>query len=604
MTAIRLGALLALLLGPTALLAARRGIRPERSLAPTMCAQALLLYAAGLLLPLDAGLYALSACSLGCWAGALWACRTHPLQALRTWLTPGLCCFVLLFPLLYWGAIERVYISYDEFSHWGLAVKLMNGTGRLFGSPESAPFMLYDYPPALSLVEWLFCRLLGAREGVALFGYQVLLCALALPLAGETRWRRPLRAAVSLLLPLLVLNAVFPLWTSRLFCEPALAMLTALLFVSLALQERPLSGAGEALILCFLTLTKNTGVFFAALYLLAAWYVRGRRALHAGVPALLAFASWQAYCALCGLGSAFSSGIAQNVSALLGGALPEANASAPLRFLLALFTSPYRPADIYGGYGLPVPPALLYALAAGLCVLGARCLPPERRRHARRAVAALFALCLCYLLFIALSYLLIFRDYEAARLSEFDRYTTLPALLCGLVGAALCLRAAWEAGSARAVQAARAVCIACTCGLLCVGNTRFFHETVIARESVVQMQWQRYTPGELAAAVRAQAPQGSSIVCLGGGNVIALRYELAPDYEVSVPGGDFMASPDMNLQTVRESLDACDYAVVLWADERLAPLVAGDLCADSLYRVEHGPDGPRLELLFSVPPVN
>ena len=31
----------------------------------------------------------------------------------------------------------------------------------------------------------------------------------------------------------------------------------------------------------------------------------------------------------------------------------------------------------------------------------------------------------------------------------------------------------------------------------------------------------------------------------------------------------------MNLQTVRESLDACDYAVVLWADERLAPLVAG-----------------------------
>ena len=595
MTAIRLGALLALLLGPGALLAARRGIRPEQSLAPTMCAQALLLYAVGLFLPLDAGLYALSACSLGCWVGALWACRIDPLRALRAWLTPGLCCFVLLCPLLYWGAIERVYISYDEFSHWGLAVKLMNGTGRLFGSPESAPFMLYDYPPALSLIEWLFCRLLGAREGVALFGYQVLLCALALPLAGETRWRHPLRAAVSLLLPLLVLNAVFPLWTSRLFCEPALAMLTALLFVSLALQERPLGNVGEALILCFLTLTKNTGVFFAALYLLAAWYVRGRRALRAGI---------QAYCALCGLGSAFSSGIAQNVSALLGGALPEANASAPLRFLLALFTSPYRPADIYGGYGLPVPPALLYALAAGLCLLGARCLPPERRRHARRAVAALFALCLCYLLFIALSYLLIFRDYEAAQLNEFNRYTTLPALLCGLVGVSLCLRAAREAGSIRTARVARAACAACACVLLCVGNTRFFHETVIARENVVQMHWQRYTPGELATAVRAQAPQGSSIVCLGDGNAIALRYELAPDYEVSVPGGDFMAPPDLDPQAVRDALDVCDYAVVLWADERLAPFVLGDLCMDSLYRVEHGPDGPRLELLFSVPPVN
>ena len=604
MTAIRLGALLALLLGPGALLAARRGIRPEQSLAPTMCAQALLLYAVGLFLPLDAGLYALSACSLGCWVGALWACRIDPLRALRAWLTPGLCCFVLLCPLLYWGAIERVYISYDEFSHWGLAVKLMNGTGRLFGSPESAPFMLYDYPPALSLIEWLFCRLLGAREGVALFGYQVLLCALALPLAGETRWRHPLRAAVSLLLPLLVLNAVFPLWTSRLFCEPALAMLTALLFVSLALQERPLGNVGEALILCFLTLTLSPCFSVVAPDLLAAWCARGRRALRAGGPALLAFVSSQAYCALCGLGSAFSSGIAQNVSALLGGALPEANASAPLRFLLALFTSPYRPADIYGGYGLPVPPALLYALAAGLCLLGARCLPPERRRHARRAVAALFALCLCYLLFIALSYLLIFRDYEAAQLNEFNRYTTLPALLCGLVGVSLCLRAAREAGSIRTARVARAACAACACVLLCVGNTRFFHETVIARENVVQMHWQRYTPGELATAVRAQAPQGSSIVCLGDGNAIALRYELAPDYEVSVPGGDFMAPPDLDPQAVRDALDVCDYAVVLWADERLAPFVLGDLCMDSLYRVEHGPDGPRLELLFSVPPVN
>ncbi len=604
MTAIRLGALLALLLGPGALLAARRGIRPEQSLAPTMCAQALLLYAVGLFLPLDVGLYALFACSLGCWVGALWACRIDPLRALRAWLTPGLCCFVLLCPLLYWGAIERVYISYDEFSHWGLAVKLMNGTGRLFGSPESAPFMLHDYPPALALIEWLFCRSLGAREGVALLGNQVLLCALALPFAGETRWRHPLRAAVALLLPLLVLNAGFPLWTSRLFCEPALAMLTALLFASLALRERPLSGAGEALILCFLTLTKNTGIFFAALYLLAAWYVRGRRALRAGVPALLAFASWQAYCALCGLGSAFSSGIAQNVSALLHGTLPEANASAPLRFLLALFNTPYRPANIYSSYGLPVPPALLYALATGLCVLGAGCLPAAKRTRARRAVAALFALCLCYLLFIALSYLLIFRDYEAARLSEFDRYTTLPALLCGLVGAALCLQAAREAGPVRASRMARAACIACACVLLCVGNTRFFYETVIARENVTLMRWQRYTPGELAAAVRMHAPQGASIVCVGDGNAIALRYELAPDYEVSVPGGDFMASPDMNLQTVRESLDACDYAVVLWADERLAPLVAGELYTDSLYRVEHGPDGPHLKLLFSVPPAN
>ena len=52
MTALSLLALLALLLGPSALLAARQSISASKSLAPAICAQALFLYAVGLALPM------------------------------------------------------------------------------------------------------------------------------------------------------------------------------------------------------------------------------------------------------------------------------------------------------------------------------------------------------------------------------------------------------------------------------------------------------------------------------------------------------------------------------------------------------------------------
>lgn len=597
MTALSLLALLALLLGPSALLAARQSISASKSLAPAICAQALFLYAVGLALPLSYGFYALAACSLACWAGAAFYALRDVRGALRAFLTPGLLFFLLLCPLLYYGAVNRMFISFDEFSHWGLAVKLMNATDGLFGNPAAAPYVLYDYPPALALVEWLVCRFLGAREGVALFGYQLLLVSFLLPFAEGARWRQPLRAAASLLLPLLLLNAVFPMWTLRLFSEPAIGLLTGLLFYELTCPgERPCAPR-DCVLLAFLVLCKNTGLLFGAFYLLALLAARRERLLPCLLTLLLAFGSWALYCAVTGVGSAFSTGIAQNVSALLSGTLPAANASAPLRFLRALFTHSFTQAGIFGTYAMPVPPAPLLLASGGLCVLGVSALPAGDRPRARRAMGALWGLTAGYLAFIAFSYLLIFKSYEAEKLSEFERYVTLALLMTALPGGALCLRAA-QAGR----RAPRAVLACCLCLLAVFGNTRLLYETLVARTNVTPMHWQRYMPGELASLVRASAAPGDRVLCVGGGNAIALRYELAPDYDVRVVGEDWMAAWTRDAAVIREELAGFDFAVTFDLEgAQLCDLFEGEMRENSLYRVSSGAEGPTLSLIASAP---
>lgn len=607
MTVLSMLALLFVLLGPSALLAAHRHIAVGQSLAASLCAQVLFLYVLGLFLPLSWAFYALCALSLACWGAACLRAVRDMRAALRAFLTPGLLFFALAAPLCYYGAINRVFISFDEFSHWGLAVKLMNQTDGLAGNPAAVSWVLYDYPPALTLFEWLACRFLGPREGVALFGYQLLLVSCLLPCADEAGFRRPVRALAALALPLLVLGAIFPMWTLRLFSEPALGLLIALLFYFLIRPHADVrfDAVRSGVLLAFLCLSKNTGAFFAAFYLLAVLCVDRRRTLPYFATLLAAIGSWTAYCAVTGVQNAFSSGIAQNVSALLSGTLPAANATAPMRFLIALFTHPFTQAGIFGTYGMPAPPAYLLAAAAGLCIVGVRSSSGDKRRmHA--AMGVLWLLTACYLLFIAFSYLLIFKPYESIKLNEFERYMTTALLMTALPGAMLCLAGTAREGSSVAwMRSARITCAAVIAALALLGNTGLLYETLIARSNVTPMHWQRYMPGELAAIVRANAPDGARVLCIGEGNAIALRYELALEYPVLTPHGDWMDPFSGNADALCAALADCDYVVTFELSEKpaqFAPLLDGEACENSLYLVTREEGGIHLALVAQAPP--
>lgn len=227
---------------------------------------------------------------------------------------------------------------------------------------------------------------------MALFGYQLLLVSFLLPFAEGARWRQPLRAAASLLLPLLLLNAVFPMWTLRLFSEPAIGLLTGCSFMSSPARVSAPARRATACCSpssCFARTRASSSARFTCSALLVA---RRERLLPCLLTLLLAFGSWALYCAVTGVGSAFSTGIAQNLSALLSGTLPAANAGAPLRFLRALFTHSFTQAGIFGTYAMPVPPAPLLLASGGLCVLGVSALPAGDRPRASRAMGALWGL--------------------------------------------------------------------------------------------------------------------------------------------------------------------------------------------------------------------
>lgn len=70
-------------------------------------------------------------------------------------------------------------MSYDEYSHWGLMIKNIVAFDALPRRGAGAAFVLYDYPPMGALFPAMVCRIFGYRDGMAYFGYELLLLTLA-----------------------------------------------------------------------------------------------------------------------------------------------------------------------------------------------------------------------------------------------------------------------------------------------------------------------------------------------------------------------------------------------------------------------------------------
>src|SRR5699024_11021678 len=98
--------------------------------------------------------------------------------------------------------LGNAFIGWDEFSHWGLAVKSMTLLDALHTSPASiATFK--DYPPAATLFEYFFTRSAPAfREDAALIAMNLLFFSLVMQAFALTRGRG--RAGQGLLLTLIV----------------------------------------------------------------------------------------------------------------------------------------------------------------------------------------------------------------------------------------------------------------------------------------------------------------------------------------------------------------------------------------------------------------
>ena len=519
MIKLKLAAFALIVLGPCASLYARRGTRPERTLPASLCAQSLLLLAVGCALPFSVGVGLLAVLSAAAWLDAI--AHVKSLRRAAGFFT--LPCLILLAGtlLLYEACAQRVYLSYDEFSHWGMIVKAINLFDELPRAGRGAAYVQYTYPPGTAMLPAMACRILGDRDGIAYFGYAMLLLGLLLGLASRAgKWMTACAAALYL-----ALMAIFPLGAMRLFCEPAVALLMALLVADgMDDGESPWQ---SCLMAALLAMTKNTGMVFLLMVVLVRLAVRGRRELRTSGALLLCGAAptllYRLYCHAQGIAAAISpSHLSENLPALLAGTLGEPYASVPQRFFVFFCTQKLPQSGVYACYGFGT---CAVVLGATLLLCGVHVLIAQNRRQSLRLWAGVWLANLAYLAMIVCSYFFFFEAAEAERLAEADRYTMLVALWTALLACALIFR---ELARLRLAVRAAGACVLLA-ALLPLSHPEMTVKTFVTREYVHNTVWARAEAEQMTAFIRDALPgaQGARVMCIGDYEYIKLHYLLA-----------------------------------------------------------------------------
>lgn len=133
---------------------------------------------------------------LGCGALALGLRGPSRPQQLARLLTPGVVLLWVTMGFLWFRLSPERYGHWDEFSHWGLLVKIFRYVHRLPVSLQEHP--LLDYPPGGALVQYYTTYWTNFSEGLTYCGQAILaLCGVA-PLLQRFRWRQAYLALATL----------------------------------------------------------------------------------------------------------------------------------------------------------------------------------------------------------------------------------------------------------------------------------------------------------------------------------------------------------------------------------------------------------------------
>lgn len=357
----------------------------------------------------------------------------------RRFFTSGFGLFLLLALALLFVQYGHMLAVWDDFSHWGDAVRVMCALDDFPTNPLS--HSLYpDYPPGLSPLLYFFQKLialcapgLGFAEWALFYAQQLFFFSLFLPFTKNLNLRRPwawLFLGLLFLCPLPFEELAEQY--QNLYVDVFMAALfaTALARCLSAEELRPFDRAAVCLSLAFLGLFKGMGPLLA---LLGAGFfaltLRGRRpgeknglgsfgALGCAlVPRLL----WMLHVRLRGVGDTFSPSLAGGLAG------PDGTRIQSIKNFLHAFLSRNvildRNSDLNEHFF--VTPIFLMAVTMALLYFALALMMrrmPERRRFYKQAFWAFFAAALICTGATCLSYAFTFTQEEALSLASFSRY--------------------------------------------------------------------------------------------------------------------------------------------------------------------------------------
>ena len=455
---------LAALAGFALALVRRTGLPAPLAPFAALCATMLWFSAAGMLGVLVPAGWAWFALALAAWAAALApAAGQKPGAAVAAALrAPGVAALWVLAALLiaFFAWRQPMFSTWDEFSFWGTAAKIVKTSGGLYVNAEIGWDWVGSHRPALVVLGYAFQFFGPYAEWRVLAGYDILLLAIFATLtAGAPRggWRRAVPAlGFGFLLPFLItlygsVTRTTDLYASALSDIPLGLTFGAAMAVYSIDPQRRLWPA--ALALAALCLEKDTGFAMALVAagilgldaLCAAWAeTRSRRAAGlalakaAGLFAVcgLSFACWQWYLA------AASTADTTNVGGVAQMGMAEMVLTGCKELLGVGRTAKFT--AVFGGmvrtfFGTTTTMLGPFAVAAGLTVALAVAAALLARSRLLRCQAGRFAVLglagfAAYFFFIGLTYVYVFRSEVSDGLVGFERYM-YPYLLGWLLAA-------------------------------------------------------------------------------------------------------------------------------------------------------------------------
>lgn len=362
----------------------------------------------------------------------------------RQLLQPDAAAFALALVLLWWICRDRCFVAWDEFSHWGLALKGMLLENKL-PCLTSIQDGFKEYPPAASLFQYILLKAsgLGMQEDAALFAQGIFaLSFLFYPLhrlEGRRGWRALPAAALGLFFLPLVL---YPNFYTETTADGLLGILWGFLPLVWFLGRRgKMEKALLAAAAAQLCLTKSTGPLLAALVLAVMLLpVRGdntrlttrlKALWPTAAAAVFAAGSWELLLTLGQVPQRWSpQGLTLgNLWQLFVHHQPGWRIQV-IRNYLANLAGDWN----YGGLSfLHFPYLAFFLIGAALTVLVWKLCVKADRAPLVTAMAGMGVSLALYVLFVLAGYLFWFTEAEALMLASLSRYLNAGVLACLLV---------------------------------------------------------------------------------------------------------------------------------------------------------------------------
>lgn len=546
---------------------------------------------------------------------------------LKNLLGPGFWLFVLGAAFLWWISRGHRYANWDEYSHWGRALKAMVGQD-LLPALAAGKDRYREYPPGPALFQYLLMRAsgLGFREDVAIFLQNIFALGFLLYPIGFVRKKAALPAAALALFaaPL----AVYPAFYAETTVDGLLGVQFAVLLMVWLWGRGKLP---ELVMLCTqsfcLALTKSSGTAFAVMAVAVAAVtvlvqrknakllgVQGRQiVLWLLAPPAAAFAaskSWSLFLRVHQVPLRWSpEGLTAGALLDLFRGRPQWRLDTIHYFGWNIFCDTNYGSVVHMPYAALV--AVLALLALGLCLL----LPKAWKKRGRAVLLGAAACTVLYTAATLFTYLFWFDPAEATILASLSRYlnTGLTALLVVLAGAlGPVLEERRPRAAALAAAGSAAVWLLITSPSPVPILTNLCHAPLAA--AATQNQQRAYTQAAQRIGALYSGQQELPVYVVAqrdyGLTTIKLDYELhpahLPEHTSSIGSpyeeGDLWTAPFTAQTWAQELAENYEYVYLFQVDDKFTAefgslFPEGSIQNGNLFRVIPTRDGVQLELI-------